>query len=47
MKGREHLEDVDADGMTLEWNLGKYGGSGYEPVVDPCGRGNELSGTIK
>jgi hypothetical protein len=56
LKGRDHVEHLGVDAKTLEWILGKLGGSAYGldssssrkgPVVDSYEQVNELSGSIK
>jgi hypothetical protein len=47
MKGRDHSEDLDADGgIIVGWILEKSG-SGQGPVVGSCEHDNKLSGYIK
>jgi hypothetical protein len=49
LKGRGHLEDLDINGKTLEWNLGKrvggcemeLFGSGWGPLAGSDERSNE------
>ena len=56
LEGKNHLEDLDADGrIILRWIFrmwdGGHGldlsGSGQGHVAGPCDCGNEPSGTIK